>query len=563
MLVASLAILVVLFLSFEFGVLFKKLIAKLSFTTHAHQPSEFIYLILSGLMLIMVISSFISIFFRLNWEVLLGFVFISVVGFIVRRNGEQSLGVETLTYLKNNKLLFFSCFSIPLFFLIYNAAENPGSIGDTILYHAQCIQWGEKYKAIPGIANLHNRLAFNNQSLLLYSLFSFSFLGSGSLYVINSFLFLLLLLKLSIDLIGAVRSSLFGEIVFSSIIVIVSFYFFGVRIASPAPDTTAAILVIFSFLLFKDIYIRGFNLLPQLYLLVAALITVKISTLFVALLPLILFITKSKFKNIKDWLLPTIICIVAFTPFFIRNVILSGYLIYPIPIDLFSVDWKWQSLYRVNLLNEYITNAARITGGHKAGVWTIDMPFEEWFFEHWFTNTRKTIIPNIMLGFSLIFTLLIPIISKLIRRPNKRFYAYFFLYFAISTSFWFLKAPDYRFLWGNLTVVLAIIGLFLVESWGVKQRTMLLLPVFLMNLYLIHLGSSNIKLNTFTNNLIRPQTIESIEVEAFEFQGLMINMPKIKKFGGACFNAPIPCTHNIDKKLVARGDNITDGFKLK
>lgn len=562
MLVIIFAFILLFFISYQFGQGYALLLNKLSFVSNANKSDEVIYHTLSGLMVIMVFSSILSIFFRLNWEVLLVVFLISLFVFFVNLNSENKF-LSVIEVLKAKPLITLFSLLIPLLLLLYCSIENPGSVGDTILYHAQCIQWAEKYEVIPGIANLHNRLAFNNHSLLLYSLFTFSFLGKTSIYFINSFLFLLLLIKCSIDIINAYNAKELGELLFSLLVVSVSFYFFGIRMASPQPDGTAAILGVFFILLFKDIYCNGYNLIPQLYLVAACLITVKISTLFIILLPAILFFKRKLHKAKKNWFLAIGICLITFVPFFIRNIYMSGYLVYPVPIDLFNFDWKWQSLYRVNLLNDYITNAARITGGHRKGVWTIDMPFQEWFFEYWFTNTRKTIVPNIMLGVSLFAAVVFPIVNRFIGSKKKEFYYYFFIYLLVSIAFWFIKAPDYRFLWANLTVSLAVIGLFVGDYIKVNRRTLLLLPIFLMNLFLIQLAQKNVKKATLKNYLVFPKTVETIEVEEHKVQYLTVNIPAVKKFGGACYNAPIPCTHNINKKLVMRGDRLNQGFKLK
>lgn len=46
---------------------------------------------------------------------------------------------------------------------------------DTGLYHAQSIRWVEEYGIVPGLGNLHSRLAYNSAAFCLSALYSMSF----------------------------------------------------------------------------------------------------------------------------------------------------------------------------------------------------------------------------------------------------------------------------------------------------------------------------------------------------------------------------------------------------
>ena len=59
------------------------------------------------------------------------------------------------------------------------STHTPGN-PDTGLYHAQTIRWIETFPAVPGLGNLHSRLAYNSSWLTLNALFSFAFLGGQS-----------------------------------------------------------------------------------------------------------------------------------------------------------------------------------------------------------------------------------------------------------------------------------------------------------------------------------------------------------------------------------------------
>src|SRR4030095_1904358 len=56
----------------------------------------------------------------------------------------------------------------------------------TFGYHAQTIQWIEKYKAIPGLVHLHVRFGYQGLWFVDCALFSFSFTGEQGITFLNS-----------------------------------------------------------------------------------------------------------------------------------------------------------------------------------------------------------------------------------------------------------------------------------------------------------------------------------------------------------------------------------------
>ena len=80
--------------------------------------------------------------------------------------------------------------------LVLLRALGPMEAFDSGMYHLPVVVWAREHAIVPGLANLHGRLAFNNSSLLLAA-----FLGSGpwrgeSPHLLNGLLLFLLLLRL-------------------------------------------------------------------------------------------------------------------------------------------------------------------------------------------------------------------------------------------------------------------------------------------------------------------------------------------------------------------------------
>ena len=86
-------------------------------------------------------------------------------------------------------------FIVFAFFLLFAYGTSRGIIHyDTGLYHAQSIRWIEEYGVVPGLGNLHSRLAYNSSAFCLSALYSMAFLGGQSFHCCAGFLAFLLAL---------------------------------------------------------------------------------------------------------------------------------------------------------------------------------------------------------------------------------------------------------------------------------------------------------------------------------------------------------------------------------
>lgn len=522
-------------------------------------PSQLIYNAIAGMSILIPLLAIFSLVVRINGELLALFCFVSC-GIILsqRRRLLRMLGLRDF-----NWLFFSGVLIMPLLLLLYYAVLNPGSIGDTLLYHAQCIQWTEKYKAIKGLAHIHNRLAFNNHSLLPFSLFGFSFTNIQTFYCVNSFLMLLMTLKCGIGITKAVTRQRFHDLIFYVSILLGSFFLIGERVASPAPDNSAAIYLIFCIILFKEIIKDGKKgLLPLLYLMAFLLPTIKVSTVFVAVLPVLASLKFGLHKQLKHWLYVVGVGVFTVFPYFARNMILSGYLVFPLPLDLFNFDWQYFDTARLEMMNKYIINAARITGPHDPGLWTYDMSIREWF-PHWLTwRTPQYYYMNVALPLCLIFTIGSLLMGAIKRAKADFFYLCFGLFFAISFLYWLFSAPDFRFIWGTLISGVSIIGYFLFEQLGKKSKGAILATVALTLLFTGVIAYKSVKFDKAIAHIKLPIKIKEIEVKPQQFGPIAVNIPSSKKLGGLCYNALIPCTHHIHDTFEARGSRIIDGFRM-
>ncbi|MBQ7678841.1 MAG: hypothetical protein IJT34_03220 [Butyrivibrio sp.] len=216
---------------------------------------------------------------------------------------------------------------------------------DSDLYHAQAIHWIETYGSVPGLGNLHNRLAYNSAAFALSALYSGSFLGHST-HAAAGYCAWLLACQVS----ELARMARRGYPILADFVRFVALYYlFGVwrELVSPATDTFALSLMLLMIILWLELAAKGErSFVPHALLALFAvfLVTVKLTVgplILLALWPVSRLIRRRKRGAWQPVLVCTLAALGILLPFFIRNIKLSGYLLYPFPsLDLFSLDWK-------------------------------------------------------------------------------------------------------------------------------------------------------------------------------------------------------------------------------
>ena len=116
---------------------------------------------------------------------LAGIIVTVVYGIRYLREGRQrklfpGVGSGNMPFLR--VVFLFLC----LLSMVLWTTQDPGQY-DTGLYHAQAIRWIEEYGVVPGLGNLHMRLAYNSAFMCLQALFSLEWLVGQSLHSLNGF----------------------------------------------------------------------------------------------------------------------------------------------------------------------------------------------------------------------------------------------------------------------------------------------------------------------------------------------------------------------------------------
>ncbi len=282
---------------------------------------------------------------------------------------------ETIRPLAHPDMLRF-CVVFALF-LLFAYGTSRGIIHyDTGLYHAQSIRWMEEYGVVKGLGNLHCRLAYNSSSFALSALYSMAFLGGQSYHCAAGWLaFLLTAVCLPIGKSLRVRRLLASD--FARLMCV--YYLVNIfdEMISPASDYFMVLLAFYIVIKWLDLSECGERaILPYALLCVLGvfLMTVKLSAALILLLtvyPACRLIREKKWGETGVYLG---LGIVTALPFFIRNVVISGWLVYPFTqIDLFDVVWKIP-----RGLADYDAREIQVWGRGYTDVTQFDMPMREW-----------------------------------------------------------------------------------------------------------------------------------------------------------------------------------------
>lgn len=559
MIVIGLAIVYVLFITYIFGSVTNLIIGKIS----GVQSHKFIIIELLGFATITTFAGFFSLFFRINWEFQLVLLIVAIT-FMFFFKPYRSFKFEGLRKLSTvNLALGFALIIITI--LIVNATSLVPSNPDTGIYHAQAIHWIEDYPAIPGLANLHARLGFNSSWLLLNAVFSFSFTGLPSFHFMTGILFLIASYYFS----SGIKSLItwrFDLSDFLKIGFLLSIFVFILDQAS-SPGTDAPATVIEWILITEIVQLierkeKGISSeLLKIAILAAFCFTVKISAFPIILTVLPIFFLALKIKRQQLLIGLTICLLLVIIPFITRNLILSGYLVYPgPPIDIFKFDWRvpiyW--LAEDTKTIHWFAVLPHIDQGE-----FYKMTPSQWI-PIWFGNLlprHKAILLTIIF-LPLLMLCLIPIQKWRQFIVAQKYILFPFTVSIIGVIFWFLAAPTFRFgygfLLGTVLLELSLLLKFIIDEsqWLQSVIKFAVLPILLIGIIVI--SRSTFHFSTISNILLLPEDYPSWSTAPCKFGNFTIHC---QVEYDSCWYSIFPCAIIGNDNVIMRGLDFRQGFR--
>lgn len=526
--------------------------------------------------------------FWVGWLIIIFFLQIWHIFFPVNRTAFlliSSLGLLNFIHKtkENIKQKYHSFPKISLFLIISIGIwlAYQSTIGqwnyDSGLYHLNTIRWLNSFPIIPGLGNLHGRLAFNCSYFLYPALLEeWGLWEHQSQYIANGIILWVflsqILLSFKESLYKNDKSISFLDIFWS--LLILPFFclpeLLG-NISSPSPDLAISILTMLTAISFLSIEKEKNlkDLFPQsllITLLTATGITIKLSsfiysfTIFIANLSFLWI--KSKNQTILNQSIYQIIKILFVFTFIIviwiiRGIILSGYIAYPSAWGGVSVPWRIPQESVINMLNWTFSWARTPQSYH----WKEVLSNWNWITPWILRNSRNPFI--LIFPTTLIFITLPYLIIR--RRINfKKDSSWIILIpLILSISYWFFTAPSPRFgstfLW-----VLAIfcISKIIYDTNNPKRRiiSFILIVAFSSSFFNISLLQLRHIKFLFKEKILL-NLPPSVPLKIYTtHHGLKIYVPEI---GDQCWDAPLPASiyPHPDLRLRKEGD-LRSGFVL-
>lgn len=437
---------------------------------------------------------------------------------------------------------------------------------DTSLYHAQSIRWIEEYGVVKGLACLQLRFGYNSSAFSLTALYSFKDLLGQSLHTTAGFFALLGAFQVA----GVYRVFVEKTVRYSDFIRLGLLFYLGLifrEMTSPASDYYAQILIYSVLIMWLDALDedkeknqKSTYPYAMLSILLVYAATVKFSIALLVLLTIKPAVEMIKTKQHKQIIASLLGGIMVLIPFFIRNYLISGWLIYPSTfIDIFNPDWKIPKG-----VAQYDAMEIGVYGKGINDVTQMDMPMSKWL-PSWFGNMGIIEKGWVCLTALTIVIGIVYFVWKLIKKQVDADVMLVWLVVTIGGIFWFISAPLVRYGYGYLTCIpLFVDGMLCFELINKSGDRKSLYIAYLI--VLIAIGAFRVK--TIGYDIITTakepyytaqKDYSDWPASEYNLDGQTIYIPKEDALIG--YNQFPASLLTIDVEL--RGDDFKDGFRYK
>lgn len=440
------------------------------------------------------------------------------------------------------------------------------SIFDNESYYIQTIKWLNEFGLVKGLGNLHIFFAQTSSWHILQASFTFPFLETG-FNDLNGYL-LVIFSMFCFQKLQEFRQTKKGyDLYIGTVLISLPFFIFFLN--APSPDLPVFLISQLLFYLFIKNYKAFDSSQFRIILLLAIfLFVIKITTCVLLLLPIILLL--KHYKVLKSKLVkPLLVSVLVAILFLVKNVVLTGYLLYPLEIlDVVNVDWK----VPVELVTLF-----------KTGTYNAAFDYQELAYMSnlqliitWLTSFKFNGIVNI------IFTLLMftfPFIWYLKSKEKSVFILYCLGVFHFTLAWEF--SPQYRFFFFFMLFFFAQICI-----WFFKKEKIITVFIYLGFLLTLvpffselklsnytTIKKTNTKTSTFkTQDIFSPNPISSMSLDFNKHteSGFIFNSPKEDSYFWTTGNGDLPTVNNQQIQFIKRnyklvpnlrGENLKDGFK--
>lgn len=508
--------------------------------------------LVAGLVALTAYSQWFSIFYRVNVEAnIIMLVVCGIIAVCLRKDITDFMSSLWKSTSLGRKVGAFVLVLIVCYF-----TSRGHFIWDTNLYHAQAIRWLEEYGVVKGLANIQSRAAYNSSVFCLSALYSMKYVFGQSMHALQGFMALILSI-MCLD-VGAIfrgkRVALSDFAKFGAIYYLTLLYD---EITSPSSDYAVMIIIFYTIIKWLELLEeKETSVVPYSLLCVVGVYTVTLKLtagliLILLVKPAGMLLKDKKWKEIGTYLFMGTLVI---APYLIRNVIISGWLLYPFEyLDLFSVDWKVPKIL-VRADSYQIMTWGK--GIHEYGLYDT-LPhvwLPNWFATVLSTTEKVLIIADIIALFILIGNIVYCVLKRKEREKERLLV---FITVAASYLFWQFSAPLTRYGYAYILLLIA-----LVFGWCYQNRFAQKKPYALMGiLLLLFLWKGSVLLQGMRQTWLWPCYVRQVEYDSNEGEDYV----KSYELNGHTFYYRVSGYHKLPGGGIMfdmRGDEIEDGFKF-
>ena len=473
------------------------------------------------------------------------------------------------------KVIVFSIFFVAALFF----TTEGNFFSDSGYYHEQSIRWIEEFGTVKGSVHILKRLAYNSCYFCQCALYSMRDIFSQSLHCLSGFYGILVMGYALAGFNKSIRTNAIRLAPFVYFILLCS------EITSPASDyplVFSVFYVVIRWFELRDDNEEHYSPYALLSLFVVFLISIKLTVGCLILIVIKPAIAMIKEKRIKEIITSIMAGIIILLPYFIRNYIICGWLIYPFTkIDIFNPDWKLPMRHVQTDADEikvWGRGMGQIGGQVTDGI-------KVWL-PHWWEYMS---VPNRMIVASAIIVLSVYLvyrvcrfISEVIRHGIKKTATevvidnidrYIFeVALLFSLLYWFFESPLFRY--GVCYIIVAMfyaIGDMLGEAWN-KSVIIKVAVVLICVLTMIPFTNGIIEYFKWNYECIlyysdyeyfvMQEDYPRVEYGTTEINGVTFYYPK-EELGQIGYHMFPALWFNGTDNVESRGDKITDGYRYK
>lgn len=564
MIITALIWLYITILPYLYGLLVVQTLAKvLGFSARI----SFILVWLTGVVSLTTVAAFFSLAMPISGVFHLIIFSIGVFLFVrFLKNG----GVSIQTFLASMKKVHW--LTLILGFLVVVAlleisTRTPGN-PDSGQYHAQAIRWIETYRIVPGLGNLLTRFAFNSSWFIFNSIFSLAFLGGRSFHLVGSVFFLLVAFYSLSAVDSLIKKEFRFSVLFRAFLLPFAFNFLASEASSPGTDLPITLISWILVAEWLNIIDKGKERAVEasaIWMVAVFSVTIKLSAVLWVLGGLFIFLLVRENLGKRFLLINLGLGLMILSPWVARNVIISGYLIYPFPaIDLFRVDWK---IPLSNALSDMssIQNWAKLSGA--ATTFNNHLPLSQWLPDWLNHQTRitKLVMGTLILSPAVLILLaFIPWKGKMFLQQLLKPYLPVYIFVYIGGVFWFFTSPALRFGYGFIVpgLILALIPYLLLTThyFPMLKDFAGYLILGILIAYQVYVLVFSVETRTLPRRLVLPADYRELPTEPCQLTNTIVHKPSSEAWM-ECWYSPFPCTPHCEAGVELRGTSLQDGFR--